>query len=201
MAWCPPCAACIDMSDWQSFCHSLYTAIYTAGNQEDTRQLKGKAALADNLGISFDVNRNTTSHLTDWMLLTTHTWIILLAIAYYPTTQPMTPWQMIWAGSAVYIQHGMPGMADSSCYIVKKVQLTHCKRGPQSCEKCRAVAADKYCLLDICPDDPQIARPMVMVETNGAPIWREYDIEKIFDSRQDALEYAKIRKIRFLEEE
>jgi len=76
-------------------------------------------------------------------------------------------------------------------YIVRKMRMVHCKRGPQNCEKCREVNVERICLLDICPPDQgKIQRPVIEVEIDGEVTWREFDVVKVFASEGEAIEYA-----------
>ncbi|MGV8121654.1 MAG: hypothetical protein AB2L14_17985 [Candidatus Xenobiia bacterium LiM19] len=79
-------------------------------------------------------------------------------------------------------------------FIIRKIQLQHCKKGPDRCDKCKAMCARKYCLLNISPRGV-MQRPVIEVEIKGQKEWREYDIEKIFESRAEAEHYAKENRI------
>ncbi len=74
--------------------------------------------------------------------------------------------------------------------IIRKIPIQHCMKGPERCKKCQAMADRKYCLLNIMPKGVA-ARPVTEVEINGQKEWREYDIEKVFESRAEAEHYAK----------
>jgi len=74
--------------------------------------------------------------------------------------------------------------------IIRKIPLQHCMKGPSMCEKCRAMSARKYCLLNISPKGV-MARPVIEVEIKGKKEWREYEIVKIFEDRDEADRYAK----------
>lgn len=79
-------------------------------------------------------------------------------------------------------------------YIIRMISLQHCKKGPDRCDKCKAMNARKYCLLNISPKGV-MQRPVIEVEIKGQKEWREYDIEKIFESRAEAECYAKENRI------
>lgn len=77
------------------------------------------------------------------------------------------------------------------CYIIRKVRIAHCKRGPSVCEKCREMDAEEICLLDICsPREGEIQRRVIQVNIGGEEIWREFDIVRMFESQEEAREYA-----------
>jgi hypothetical protein len=38
-------------------------------------------------------------------------------------------------------------------YIIRRIRLAHCKRGPDRCDKCEEMEAERICLLDIAPPD------------------------------------------------
>jgi hypothetical protein len=77
------------------------------------------------------------------------------------------------------------------CYIIRKVRIAHCKRGPSVCEKCREMDAEKICLLDICPPrEGEIQRRVIQVNVGGEEAWREFDIVRMFESQEEAREYA-----------
>jgi hypothetical protein len=76
-------------------------------------------------------------------------------------------------------------------YIVRKIRLAHCKRGPDICEKCREMDAEKICLLDICPPRVgEVQRRVIEVNVGGEKVWREFDVARIFESEAEAREYA-----------
>ena len=79
-----------------------------------------------------------------------------------------------------------------SSYIIKRMRLTHCKRGPSVCEKCREMDVEKICLLDIAPPHiGEIQRRVIEVELEGETVWREFDIIRTFETEEEAREYAK----------
>lgn len=81
-------------------------------------------------------------------------------------------------------------------YIIRKVGLAHCKRGPSRCEKCREMNIERICLLDICPPDQgKIQRRVIQVSREGEKVWREFDIVKIFESQEEAEKYAEENEI------
>jgi len=78
-----------------------------------------------------------------------------------------------------------------SRYIIRKIQLAHCKRGPARCEQCRELNTEKICLLDICPPHAgKIQRRVIPIDRAGETVWREYDIVRAFGSQAEALAYA-----------
>ncbi len=76
-------------------------------------------------------------------------------------------------------------------YIIRRIRLAHCKRGPAVCEQCRALDVEKYCLLDVDPPQPGLVqRRVIQVTLDGEPAWREFDVVRAFDSRDEAAAYA-----------
>ena len=77
------------------------------------------------------------------------------------------------------------------CYVIRRIQLAHCKRGPERCEQCRQMNAERICLLDVCPPHPgEIQRRVIEVSVEGERAWREYDIARSFDTEAEALAFA-----------
>jgi hypothetical protein len=85
---------------------------------------------------------------------------------------------------------------DSDCRIIRKIFITHCKRGPQRCNKCKAISKDKICLIDICPENAgTVARRVIQIKRNGKAEYREFDVIKQFENSDEAIEYAKEHEI------
>lgn len=81
-------------------------------------------------------------------------------------------------------------------YIIRKMRLAHCKRGPQICEQCRQMDEERICLLDICPPDAGMSqRRVIQVRKGGQETWREFDIVKVFESEHEARRYAQSKNI------
>ena len=77
------------------------------------------------------------------------------------------------------------------CYIIRKIRLAHCKRGPAVCEKCREMDVERICLLDICPPDAgMVQRRTIPVNIHGEEVWHEFDVVRVFESEEAAREYA-----------
>ena len=78
-----------------------------------------------------------------------------------------------------------------SCHIIRKIRIAHCKRGPSTCDKCREMDAERICLLDICPPHAgEIQRRVIEVNREGEKVWHEFDIVRMFESEEEAREYA-----------
>lgn len=87
-----------------------------------------------------------------------------------------------------------------SRYIIKRMRLAHCKRGPAICEKCREMDVERICLLDISPPDQgMVQRRVIQVNVDGQEEWREFDIVRAFDSEEEARAYASENGIRDVE--
>jgi len=77
------------------------------------------------------------------------------------------------------------------CYVIRRIQVTHCKRGPDRCEQCRQMNAERICLLDVCPPHPgEVQRRVTQVTVAGRPAWREYDVVRSFEDEAEARQYA-----------
>jgi hypothetical protein len=51
--------------------------------------------------------------------------------------------------------------------------------------------AERICLLDICPPRVgEIQRRVIQVNMEGETVWREFDIVRVFESEEEAKEYA-----------
>jgi hypothetical protein len=76
-------------------------------------------------------------------------------------------------------------------HIIRNIRLAHCKRGPEVCDKCRAMDVERYCLLDISPPNAGMEqRRAIQVTVDGEPAWREFDVVKVFQDAQEASAYA-----------
>jgi len=81
-------------------------------------------------------------------------------------------------------------------YVIRKIRLAHCKRGPEVCEQCRAMDVERICLLDIAPPDPgMVQRRVIEVNVGGESVWREFDVIKAFADEDEALAYAQAQGI------
>jgi hypothetical protein len=74
--------------------------------------------------------------------------------------------------------------------IIRKIALSHCQRGPERCEKCRAVAEKKLALLELDPEG-DVARRVIRVEGDGKATFHEFEIARFFESREEAQAYAR----------
>ena len=72
-------------------------------------------------------------------------------------------------------------------YVIRKMRLAHCKRGPERCEQCREMDEERPCLLDIHPEG-EMQRRVIQLAEGGD--WYEFDIVRAFDSEGQAQEYA-----------
>jgi hypothetical protein len=78
-----------------------------------------------------------------------------------------------------------------SRYIIRRIRLAHCKKGPSLCDKCREMDAERICLLDICPPRVgEIQRRAIQVNREGGKVWREFDVVRAFENEEEAKEYA-----------
>ncbi len=76
-------------------------------------------------------------------------------------------------------------------YIIRKIRLAHCARGPELCAKCREMDEARICLLDVDPPDRGMAaRRTIEVEIKGMREWREFDVVRSFADEAEAGKYA-----------
>jgi hypothetical protein len=76
-------------------------------------------------------------------------------------------------------------------YIIRRMRMAHCKRGPELCEQCRQMNVEKISLLDISPPHPgEMQRRVIAVRHGGEQVWREFDIVRTFETEQEARQYA-----------
>ena len=85
-------------------------------------------------------------------------------------------------------------------YVIRKIPMAHCKRGPKRCEKCREMDYERVCLLDTEPEDAgMVQRRVVDVTVDGETAWREFDILRVFADEEEALTYAREHGIESVE--
>ena len=80
---------------------------------------------------------------------------------------------------------------DASRYVIRRLRMAHCAKGPMRCEQCAALTESKLCLLDTQPAHPgEVQRRVIEVTSAGVKAWREYDIVRGFADEREAKEYA-----------
>ena len=78
-----------------------------------------------------------------------------------------------------------------SRYVIRKVRLAHCKKGPDRCEECRTLDAERICLLDVSPPrQGEIQRRVIQLVRDGVETWCEFDVVRAFESPDDARRFA-----------
>jgi hypothetical protein len=78
-----------------------------------------------------------------------------------------------------------------SYYIIRRIRLAHCKRGPAVCEKCREMDIERICLLEVCPpDEGMVQRRVIQGSVDGEEVWREFEVARVFENEVEAREYA-----------
>jgi len=91
-----------------------------------------------------------------------------------------------------------PQGIDDSEYVISKIFVPHCARGPKRCEKCKQMAEEKkYCLLQIYFQGGTIARPVIELEKDDKRQWYEFDLHKTFTDENEAKMYANEHEICF----
>ena len=77
------------------------------------------------------------------------------------------------------------GETESTCQVISRLGFPFGKRNSDEYRELR------YALLDICPDAPgTIARPIIQITVGGEKQYREFDLVKFFESRDEAATYA-----------
>ena len=76
-------------------------------------------------------------------------------------------------------------------YVIRRIAMAHCKRGPARCEKCRAMDTTKPCLLDVDPPGAgMIQRRVIEIGAGDAKEFREFDVARVFETDEEAKRYA-----------
>jgi 8-oxo-dGTP diphosphatase len=84
-----------------------------------------------------------------------------------------------------------PQVSPLPCYILRRIRMAHCKRGPALCEQCRQMDVERICLLDICPPHAgEVQRRVIAVRHGAEQVWREFDVVRTFESEAEARQYA-----------
>lgn len=77
-------------------------------------------------------------------------------------------------------------------YVIRRIALAHCKRGPARCARCSEVARERVCLLDTLPTaHPEAARPVIACQEDGVTVWRTYDVVGEFATADEARDFAR----------
>ena len=88
-----------------------------------------------------------------------------------------------------------------SNYVIRKMSLPHCARGPRGCAKCKEAAKNvKVYLLEVYFDPGTMARPMIEITVRGEKYFNVYDVIKEFENENEAREYAKQNGLSLIEE-
>jgi len=75
-------------------------------------------------------------------------------------------------------------------FVIKKLAVPHCKRGPEYCELCRKNAEPRWCLLDVDPPDKDmVQRPVIELSIDNERHFLVYDVIKSFTSEEEAHQY------------
>lgn len=82
-------------------------------------------------------------------------------------------------------------MLNGQNQIIKRLPIYHCKRGVLNCTKCQEAFRFNYMLINFAVKDNQVAMPMI--EHEG--VLKTYEIKKIFDSFEEAQNYANEQNI------
>ncbi len=76
-------------------------------------------------------------------------------------------------------------------YVIRRIRIAHCKRGPDRCEACRVLDTEKVCLVDVCPPQKgEIQRRLIKLVRDGEESWHEFDIVKVFEDQEEARLFA-----------
>jgi hypothetical protein len=75
-------------------------------------------------------------------------------------------------------------------FVIKKLSVPHCKRGPENCELCKKNSEPRWCLLDVDPPDKEmVQRPVIELTIDGERHFFVYDVIKSFASEEEARRY------------
>ena len=85
-------------------------------------------------------------------------------------------------------------------YVIRKMSLPHCAKGPKGCKKCAEAAKDKKIyLLKVYADPGTMARPIIEVNIHGEKFWQVYDVVQSFATEKQAKEHAKKNGLNLIE--
>ena len=77
-------------------------------------------------------------------------------------------------------------------FVIKKLSVPHCKRGPERCELCRKNSEPRWCLLDVDPPDKEmVQRPVIELSIDSERHFLVYDVIKSFASEEEARQFVK----------
>jgi len=81
-------------------------------------------------------------------------------------------------------------------HIIRVISISHCKRGPEHCAKCRAMGGRRICLLDIAPPDQgMVQRRVIGIMIDSERVWREFDVVRVFADEAEARAWAANHKV------
>jgi len=77
-------------------------------------------------------------------------------------------------------------------FVIKKLSVPHCKRGPERCELCKKNSEPRWRLLDVDPPDKEmLQRPVIELSIDGERHFLVYDVIKSFASEEEARQFEK----------
>ncbi|TXT54807.1 MAG: hypothetical protein BAJATHORv1_50058 [Candidatus Thorarchaeota archaeon] len=80
--------------------------------------------------------------------------------------------------------------------MIRVVSPPHCKKGPARCSGCREAAqTKKICHIHVYTTESEEFRPLIQMEIRGIPGFYEYEIIEVFESPNEAIEYARENSI------
>jgi len=115
--------------------------------------------------------------------------MLLLLRRYYASADAVLtlPSELVFAEG----ESAVAGAEERSSYIIRKIRLAHCKKGPSLCAKCREMDVERICLLDICPPCAgEVQRRVIPIIRDGERVWLEFDVSRTFASEEEARQYA-----------
>jgi len=81
-------------------------------------------------------------------------------------------------------------------FVIKKLAVPHCKRGPEHCELCRKNSEPRWCLLDVDPPDKEmLQRPVIELVVDGERHFLVYDVIKSFASEEEARQFLRTSEL------
>lgn len=120
--------------------------------------------------------------------------LILMALPWPANAEPASG--TIAASGSQTIELSMPMLQQEGPvvkFVMKKMRVPHCKRGPQRCEICRIGNVAKWCLLDVDPpDQDRVQRPVLEFVCQGERLIRVFDVLKSFVSKEEAEKFLSV---------
>jgi 4-hydroxybenzoate polyprenyltransferase len=77
-------------------------------------------------------------------------------------------------------------------FVIKEITLAHCAKGPERCDVCKKLVSEKkICLLRISTESKGRTMRVMEYTIDDKKGLYEFEVEKIFNEKADAIEYSK----------